>query len=229
MRDTAGDPIQAPAMDGPHVGAGPDIVPVHDQHAVTTAASALVAGGIVGLPTETVYGVAVLPRSGPLQALLAAKRRPLDKGIPLLLDDLDQVAGLVIASASARRLAARFWPGPLTLVLPLHDPALVPVELSGGRGSLAVRIPDHAVPRVLARELGPLAVSSANLSGEPEARTAGELATALGDALAVIIDDGPVRGGVPSSVVAVDAHGRVAMLRDGAIARADIESALGIG
>jgi L-threonylcarbamoyladenylate synthase len=181
----------------------------------------------VGLPTETVYGVTVVPRPEALQALIAAKQRPEEKGIPLLVDELDQVIDLVVLSRPARRLAERLWPGPLTLVLPLREACLVPDALTGGRASLAVRQPDHAVPRALARELGPLAVSSANRSGQPEARTTAELVEALGAALTLVIDDGPVRGGVPSSVVAVDTEGRARLLREGALARAIIERALG--
>jgi L-threonylcarbamoyladenylate synthase len=198
-----------------------------DHRSLAVAAAALAAGGIVGLPTETVYGVGVIPRPEALQALLAAKQRPVDKGIALLIDDLDQVDDLVVVGAAARRLAERFWPGPLTLVLPLRRPELAPEALTGGRDTLALRIPDHAVPRALARELGPLAVSSANRSGEPDARTAEALVVSLGPSLAVVIDDGPVRGGVPSSVVAVDARGRVAVLREGAIERSMIDALFG--
>lgn len=201
-------------------------MPADDPDVIAVAAAALDAGGIVGLPTETVYGVAVMPRPEALDALLLAKQRPVDKGIPLLLDDLEQVAGLVTVGAMARRLAACFWPGPLTLALPLLRPASVPAVLSGGRGSLALRIPDHDVPRALARELGPIAVTSANLSGAPEARTAAELVAALGASLAVVIDDGPVRGGVPSSVVAIDDADGWRLLRESALRRADLAACL---
>ena len=93
---------------------------------------------------------------------------------------------------------------------------------AGGRDrvvgdTLGVRLPDHPVPRTLARRLGPLAVSSANRSGEPDARTAAELVASVGAALAVVLDDGPVRGGVPSTVVAVSADGRLTILRAGAL------------
>jgi L-threonylcarbamoyladenylate synthase len=198
-----------------------------DQRSLAVAAAALAAGSIVGIPTETVYGVGVIPRPEALQALLAAKQRPADKGIVLLIDDLDQVDELVVVGAAAHRLAERFWPGPLTLVLPLRWPALAAEELTGGRDTLALRLPDHAVPRALSRELGPLAVSSANRSGEPDARTAEALVASLGPSLAVVIDDGPVRGGVPSSVVAVDAAGRVVVLREGAIERSAIDAMSG--
>jgi L-threonylcarbamoyladenylate synthase len=200
-----------------------------DPGCLEAAALALDAGGIVGIPTETVYGLAVLPRPDALAALILAKRRPLDKGIALLVDDVDQVASLVRLSPPARRLAERFWPGALTLVLPLRQGVVLPDELTGGRGSLGVRLPDHRVPRALARRMGPLAVTSANRSGEPEAATAGALLTAVGESLALVVDDGPVRGGVPSSVVSVAADGRLEVLRQGALRREDIEAAAWIG
>jgi L-threonylcarbamoyladenylate synthase len=205
---------------------GPEILRADDPEAITLAAAALGAGGIVGIPTETVYGVAVLPRPEPLRALLAAKQRSADKGIPLLIDELDQVADRLFITDAALRLARRFWPGPLTLVLPLRQPADVPKELSGGRMTLAVRIPDHGVPRDLARQLGPIAVTSANRSGEPEARRVSELVASIGASLALVIDDGPVRGGVASSVVAVDATGHAELLRASAIGWPDLEAAL---
>ena len=133
----------------------PPILPADDSDALADAAMAMRAGGIVGLPTETVYGIGVVPRPEALAALIAAKARPQEKGIALLIDGLDQVDGLVELTAQARRLAARFWPGALTLVLPLRRPELVPEAITGGRGTLGLRIPDHPVPRALARELGP--------------------------------------------------------------------------
>lgn len=202
------------------------ILPARDPEALAAAAASLQAGGIVGLPTETVYGVGVMPWPAALQALVAAKQRPEEKGIALLVDDLAQVEDLVVVGAAAHCLAAGLWPGPLTLVLPLRRPDLVPVALSGGRETLAVRLPDHDVPRALARELGPLAVSSANRSGQPDALTAEELVAALGPSLSLVLDDGPVRGGVPSSVVAVGSDGQVSVLREGAVSRATIEALL---
>jgi len=155
------------------------------------------------MPTETVYGLGVMPLPAPLAALVVAKRRPLDKGIALLIDGLDQVVHLVAVPEAAQRLARACWPGALTLVLPLLPGVLLPEAVTGGRATLGVRLPDHAIPRALARRVGPLAVSSANRSGEPDARTTAELLAAVGPSLGVVIDDGPVRGGVPSTVVAV--------------------------
>ena len=200
-----------------------------DPSALADAALAMQSGGIVGLPTETVYGIAVVPRPEALKAVIATKGRSEDKGIALLIDGLDQVGSLVTLSELARRLAGRYWPGALTLVLPLLRPGLVPDALSGGRDSLAVRIPDHPVPRALARQLGPIAVTSANLAGEPPAQTADELIASVGYSLALVLDDGPVRGGVASTVVAVSADGAWDVLREGAIGIDAIAAAAAAG
>lgn len=208
---------------------GPALLPAAGPEALTDAAAALSAGGIVGLPTETVYGIGVVPRPEALRALIAAKQRADDKGIALLIDGLDQVEGLVEVPAVAHRLAQRFWPGALTLVLPLRRPELVPSVVSGGRDTLGLRIPDHPVPRALARQLGPLAVTSANRSGEPAAQTAAELIAAVGHSLALVLDDGPVRGGLASSVVAVATDGSWRVLREGALDAAAIAIAAGEG
>ncbi len=203
----------------------PRVVGAAEPDAIDAAVMALARGEIVGLPTETVYGLAVLPRPAPLDALVAAKGRSPDKGIALLIDGLDQVADLVDLPGAAHRLAAACWPGALTLVLPLLPGVSLPDMVTGGRATLGVRLPDHAVPRTLARRLGPLAVTSANRSGEPDARTAAELVATVGPAISVVIDDGPVRGGVPSTVVAVAADGSLTILRAGALDREMLEAA----
>jgi L-threonylcarbamoyladenylate synthase len=188
-----------------------------DAAALEAAAAVLLRGGIVGLPTETVYGLAVLPTATAVAALIAAKRRAPEKGIALLIDSLEQARALAVVPAAAEALAARFWPGALTIVLPLLPDVELPDAITGGRRSIGLRLPDHAVPRHLARRLGPLAVSSENLSGEPEARSAGELLATVGASLALILDGGPVRGGVPSTVVAVTPGQPLRVLREGAI------------
>jgi L-threonylcarbamoyladenylate synthase len=204
----------------------PPLLPATDPASLTAAALAMQAGGIVGIPTETVYGIGVVPRPEALASVIAAKGRAEDKGIALLIDGLDQVEGLVVVAPVALRLAERFWPGALTLVLPLLRPELVPEAVSGGRDTLGLRIPDHPVPRALARELGPIAVTSANRSGEPAAVVPEELMASIGHALALVLDDGPVRGGQVSTVVAVAADDAWQVLREGALATDDIASAL---
>jgi L-threonylcarbamoyladenylate synthase len=197
--------------------AGVLVLDTSDPRALDEASRALLGGGIVGLPTETVYGLAVLPTASAVAALIAIKRRPPEKGIALLIDSLEQARALALVADAAAALAARFWPGPLTLVLPLLPGVELPDEITGGRPSIGLRLPDHPVPRALARRLGPLAVTSANLSGEPEARSAAALLASIGSGLALVLDDGPVRGGVPSTVVAVSVGQPLAVLREGAI------------
>lgn len=196
--------------------------------AIELAAGALRAGGIVALPTETVYGLVVMPDERGVERLIAAKQRSADKGIQLLVDSIGQARALAVVPALAERLAAAFWPGPLTLVLPRRADVSLPAGLGGGRPTLGIRLPNHDVPRRLARELGPLAASSANISGQPDATTAELVTTSLGDVVALVLDDGPVRGGVPSTVV--DCTGPddgVRILRVGALSEADILAAAG--
>src|SRR5688572_22416462 len=188
------------------------VVAAGASDAIARAVATLRAGAIVGIPTETVYGLAVLPEEEPLAAVIAAKGRAPEKGIAVLIDDPEQVQDLVTFPPTARRLADRFWPGAMTLVLMIREGVRLPDALTGGGGRLGVRLPDHPVPRALARELGPIAVTSANRSGEPDALNAGVLRSQLGAVVALILDGGPVAGpGTPSSVVAVDPSGPIAV------------------
>lgn len=206
--------------------AGPRVIRSDDPTAIDAAVEALLDGGLVGIPTETVYGIAVLPLQDRLDALLEAKGRPPEKGFQLIIDGLDQVASLVAVTAAAQRLAARFWPGALTLALPLLPGVELPELLTGGRGTLGLRLPDHNVPRAIARRAGPIAVSSANLSGQPPTLNATELLAAVGPALRVVIDDGPVRGGVSSTVVGIAGDGSLTFFRIGALTEETVRAAL---
>jgi L-threonylcarbamoyladenylate synthase len=169
------------------------------------------------MPTDTVYGVGVaLDADGGLERLFAAKDRPLDRAIVLLVADLEQVASVGVISPAAGVLAQRFWPGGLTLVLAQAPGARLPVVLTAGTATIGVRLPAHDCPRALARELGPLPVTSANLSGRPDAQDADGVMAQLGDRVDLILDGGPARGGVPSTVV--DCSGELPrVLRAGAI------------
>jgi len=190
------------------------------------AIAELTAGGLVALPTDTVYGVGVaLFAHDGLPRLFAAKNRPLDKAIVLLVADVDQAAGVGVISPAARALAARFWPGGLTLVVPQRPDSGLPAVLTGGVATIGVRVPDHDCPRALASVLGPLPVTSANTSGGPDARDAAEVLAQLGDRIDLILDGGPTRGGTPSTVV--DCTGeRPKVLREGAVAGAILGVAL---
>jgi L-threonylcarbamoyladenylate synthase len=172
------------------------------------AVQALRDGGIVALPTDTVYGIAVASTAADgIVRLFAAKHRPPDRAVPLLLADAEQAAEVGELGPAARALAAALWPGGLTLVIPRRPDRPLAVALTSGDGpepqTVAVRVPAHDAPRALARALGPLPTTSANRSGEPEARDADAIEAALGGAVALILDAGPAGGGPPSTVVDV--------------------------
>jgi L-threonylcarbamoyladenylate synthase len=190
------------------------------------AVDVLRGGGIVGLPTDTVYGIAVaLSTPDGIQRLYAAKRRPLDKGIVLLLDDAGQAARIGRMTPAAAALAAAAWPGGLTIIVPQRADVSMPSELTGGAATIGLRVPDHDAPRALARALGPLPTTSANVSGLPEASDAGGILAQLGDAVDLVIDGGPARGGSPSTVV--DCSGADPIIaRHGAVPAAEVAAIL---
>jgi L-threonylcarbamoyladenylate synthase len=182
-------------------------------------------GGVVAIPTDTVYGVAVaLDTVGGVERLFQVKRRPPEKAVMVLLDDVEQVADLVDVTPAARALAD-LWPGGLTLVLPLRAGAPLPNALTAGIPTLGVRVPNHDTPRALARAVGPLPATSANPSGEPEARSAADVVATLGERVDLVVDGGPSPGGVPSTVVDCAAE-PVRIVRAGAIAVAEIAARL---
>lgn len=177
------------------------ILSIHEPDAEAAAEEALLRGGIVALPTETVYGLATILREDALAALLEAKRRDPARGMALLVTSLAQAENLAVVPDAARRLAARFWPGPLTLVLRARAGLPLPVEVVGEGGTLAFRAPDHPTPRGLAARLGPLVLTSANRSGEAELETGAQIVEVFGAAVALVLDGGPPRHGQPSTVV----------------------------
>jgi L-threonylcarbamoyladenylate synthase len=181
------------------------------------AVAVLRAGGLVALPTDTVYGIGVaLETPGGVERLFAAKRRPPDKGIMLLLDDAAQAARIGHMTPSAIALAEAIWPGGLTVVVPQRPDVPLPATLTGGLPTIGLRAPDHAAPRALAQAVGPLPVTSANVSGLPEASDAEAIVEQLGEAVDLVLDGGPAHGGPPSTVV--DCTGeRPVILRVGAI------------
>ncbi len=190
------------------------------------AARLLRDGEIVAIPTDTVYGIAAdLALPDAIERLFAAKQRPPEKAVAVLLAGAGQAARLGVMGPAAQALAQRFWPGGLTLVLPVRSGARLPDVLAAGTPTIGVRVPDHPCPRALASELGPLPTTSANLSGEPDARDAAAVAAALGDAVALVVDGGPIRGG-PASTVVDCTSSRPVLRRIGAIDRGAISAAL---
>jgi L-threonylcarbamoyladenylate synthase len=185
-------------------------------------------GGIVAYPTETFYGLGALARdAAAVDRLARAKGRPDGKPLPLLAADRAQVDEVAELGEVAARLAAGFWPGPLTLVLPAR-PGL-PAAITAGSGAVGVRVPGSDVARALARAAGGAIVStSANLSGEPPPATPGAIAPALASRLDAVLDGGRTPGGLPSTVVAV-VGGGLRLVRDGAVPFARVEAALRAG
>ena len=174
-------------------------------------------GGVVALPTDTVYGVAVAMQTpGGIERLFRVKRRPPDKGIMLLLARTGQAAGIGVMTPAATALAEACWPGGLTVVVPLRADVAVPAALTSGADTIGLRVPDHDAPRTLARAVGPLPASSANVSGLPEAPDAATILAQLGDDINLVLDGGPAHGGPASTVV--DCAGAMPLiLREGAV------------
>jgi L-threonylcarbamoyladenylate synthase len=188
-----------------------DVLPPTEE-GLARAAEMLAGGAVVAFPTDTVYGVAVAAsRPERIDALFALKARPVDRRIPMLVADLDQAeAAGALPDDRARQLAATFWPGALTLVLPTQ-----------GGGTQAYRAPDHEVALALIRAAGPLLATSANISDQPDTLGADEVLIAFAtqqDELAAVVDGGPVPGGVASTVVDVTAS-PMRILRPGPIGR----------
>jgi L-threonylcarbamoyladenylate synthase len=159
-------------------------------------------GGVVALPTDTVYGICVdLATPGGVERLFDIKRRPPDKGIMLLLESADQAPEIGLMTPAAEALARACWPGGLTVVVPQRPDRPLPAVLTAGLPTIGLRVPDHAAPRALAAAVGPLPTTSANVSGLPEARDAHEIQAQLGDRIELILDGGPAHGGPASTVI----------------------------
>lgn len=203
------------------------ILPASDTQALAHAVRLLRAGKLIAFPTDTVYGVGASGfNERAIEQLFIAKDRPRDKAIPYLLasaDDLRLVAREI--SDAARGLAARFWPGALTLVVPAAP--RVPKILIAGGDNVAVRVPNHPTTRALIDALGaPLAATSANISGARDPATAQEVLAQLNGRIPFILDGGATRGNVPSTVVDVTTDPPT-VRRVGVIAVAEIEKMVG--
>ncbi len=192
--------------------------------AMDCALEILRSGGLVAFPTDTVYGLGALAfAAAAIEKIYAAKGRSTEKAIPILLGDPDQL-GQVAAQVTpiASKLASRFWPGPLTLIVPKH-PSL-PKAISS-TPTVGVRVPDHSLARALLRAAGPMAVTSANLSGQASPCSAQEVYAQLGGRIPLILDGGPTPGGVPSTVVnCLGAEPQI--LREGPITLTQIQAVL---
>jgi L-threonylcarbamoyladenylate synthase len=194
------------------------------ENGVQAAAAALDRGELVVIPTDTVYGVAARPDvPGATERIFEAKRRPRDLTLPVLVARPEQAASVAIIDDRARALSARFWPGAVTLVLPRSDAALG-WDLGAERRSVGVRVPDHPVARALLELTGPLAVTSANVSGKPTPSDCEGVRAQLGAEVSVYLCGGPLTP-VPSTVVDL-AGAEPRILRTGAVPPAAVLEAL---
>ncbi len=187
-----------------------------DPALVARAARVILAGGVVAYPTDTLYGLGVDPRNDrAVERLFAVKQRAADQPVPLIAADLAQVERHVGRLTDlGRRLAARFWPGPLTLVVQAL-PDLSPL-IHGGTG-VAVRVPNHAVARMLAAQCNAAITStSANLSGEPPPDGADRITRSITERIDVLLDAGAAPGGLPSTIVNVAGEVPV-LVREGVV------------
>ncbi len=193
---------------------------------VRRAATALRNGGLLIGPTDTLYGVlAPATDEQAYRRIFELKGRMPDQPLPLIAADAQQVADYCRLSATAQRLAERFWPGPLTLVLPARENT--PAWCRAQDDTLAVRVPDHGFCRALAAELdAPLTATSANLSGEPPARRLDQVAEVLKAGVEVLVDGGESPKAEPSTILRVLGDS-VQILRPGAVSEDDVRTFLG--
>ncbi len=200
-----------------------------DAAGLARATDVLRDGGLVAVPTETVYGLAArADREEAVRGIYAAKGRPSFNPLIVHVPDIAGAARIARLDQRAERLAARFWPGALTLVLPLRDDAGIAAPVTAGLPTVALRCPDHPVMRRLLEVCGlPLAAPSANRSGAVSPTTPRHVADSLGDMVDLILDGGQCRLGLESTIVALREDGGWQVLRPGPITEAQIGEVIG--
>lgn len=209
-------------------GKAPEIL-TPDAQEIARAAAAIRAGQLVAVPTETVYGLAARADSDEAVAsIYRAKGRPDFNPLIVHVADLAQAGRLAVLDDRARSLAGRFWPGPLTIVLPLRPGAPVAPAVTAGLPTIALRMPAHPVMRsVLAGAGFPLAAPSANRSGAVSPTCAAHVAASLGGQVPMIIDGGDCASGLESTIVALRVDGSWQILRPGPVDEAELAEVLG--
>jgi tRNA threonylcarbamoyl adenosine modification protein (Sua5/YciO/YrdC/YwlC family) len=190
--------------------------------------SCLRSGKVVGMPTDTFYGLAVDPVNlRAVERIYEIKTRLKHKPLSLLIGSLEQAYELARElDANFDRLAERFWPGPLTLIVKASS--RLPLRVTANTGNVALRIPDAAIPRAVTQTFGlPVTATSANLQGAPECTHAACVRDQIGDRIPVIVDGGPTGRSLPTTIVNLsEGKGRWQILREGAIATHEIALAL---
>ena len=197
--------------------------------AIAQAVRTLDKGGLVVLPTDTVYGLAAAADDrAALEKLFAAKSRPRDKPVVVMVADGKAAMRLVEFPEAARQLAQAFWPGPLTLVLPWQASFTISTAVTAGQPTIGLRVPDHPAALAILRAFGrPLAVTSANPSGAESAVEAWQIEAELGKQADLVLDGGAAPLGIESTILEVTAGGP-RLLRRGALQLEDLAEALGI-
>jgi L-threonylcarbamoyladenylate synthase len=196
------------------------------RDALNEAAKWIRAGGVVAIPTDTLYALAVDPFSAAaVERLFSVKGRAAERAVPLIAADAAQIAAFLgPLSDAAARLADRFWPGPLTLLV--QAPPTLAKDVTGGTGRVGVRVPDDAVARAICRAAGlPVTATSANISGQPASSDPDEVERTLGARIDLLIDAGPTRGGAPSTIADVTRR-PPALVRPGAVSWDEIRACL---
>jgi L-threonylcarbamoyladenylate synthase len=195
-----------------------------DPTAVAHAAATLREGGVVAIPTDTLYGLAADPwNSAAVAKVFTIKGRPDDRALPLVAANLDQVEQwLGEMSPMARGLAHRFWPGPLTLVM--RAPGALAAGVTAGGTTVGVRVPAHAVTRALCAAFErPVTATSANISGQAATDDPQRVAETLASGLDLLLDSGTTPGGPASTIVDLT-HGDMRLIREGAVSWKDVKA-----
>ncbi|MBW6466315.1 MAG: threonylcarbamoyl-AMP synthase [Brevefilum sp.] len=195
---------------------------IDDPQAIPTAKGTIHTGGLIAFPTDTIYGVAADPfNPEAIQRIYAAKERPDEKALPVLISSLAQLDGLVLfVDERVRLIANAFWPGPLTLILPKN--ARVPTDLTP-YPTIGVRMPNLGFTLALLNDTGPLATTSANISGGPNPVDAASVMAHLGGKIELILDGGPTPG--PTASTVADLSGaEITILRQGPITLANLQA-----
>jgi L-threonylcarbamoyladenylate synthase len=203
--------------------------PARPEPAVMARAGALIrAGRLVAFPTETVYGLGANALDAEaVERIFAAKGRPANDPVIAHVADLDGLKRVAASVPPGQRLIERFWPGPLTLVLPRA--AGVPPSVSAGLPTVAVRMPSHPVALALLRAAGtPIAAPSANRFSRPSATTAAHVLADLGDTVDLILDAGPATIGIESTILDLSGDGPPVLLRPGGVPLADLQAVVGL-
>ncbi len=202
-------------------------IDAQDRNAIQYASEVILSGGLIAYPTDTVYGLSANPfQEAALEKIFTAKGRDFNKAIAILVGEMEQLSLVSTGfTESAKVLARKFWPGALTLVVPIAPglPGII-----SPFSTIGVRMPDHPFAISLLRSLGPLATTSANISGQPDATTANQVLSQLEGRVDLILDGGTSPGGVPSTVVDC-CQPQIRILRQGGINQAEIERELRLG